>query len=81
MNRAVERSSLCGMDVRARSGGAVCFFTNGCDVIMANSRCPIDIKLFRLTGQSLPKKNGAQSPIGTDVTVGDVWLMRRDHKK
>ena len=55
-----------------RSGGAVCFFTNGCDVIMANSRCPIDIKLFRLTGQSLPKKNGAQSPIGTDVTVVDA---------
>ena len=55
-----------------RSGGAVCFFTNGCDVILVHCRDSIDIKLFYLTGQSLPKKNGAQSPIGTDVTVVDA---------
>ena len=54
------------------AGSAVCFFTNGCDFILVQFFCRIDIKLFCWTGQSLPKKNRPQSTIGTDVTVVDA---------
>ena len=66
MNRAVELSSLCGMDVVQ---SAVCFFTNGCDVIVEHVLGWIDIELFYLTGQCLRKTDGPRSPIGTEVMV------------